>query len=289
VVHWSRIVICSSTQSETPTPRIYPNVFRTLSTGLVMVGCRRLFNWKSRSSTFQDAYSCLFPLNMEGGVPFIPFWVAGVGVVCVGPLRPLGPGLDDPGNWVIAICVLAMCSSRPSSRLRRLIALSMGESITHVLGSEMISCSNVRGSMGGLPCEDVSSGSSPLICSSSSMSFRFLAVLYPSLQWCSSYHSLLKNSHALSFPLLVVKKYLGGFHSSLYLRNLIHPFTSVLRSLYDLVVTAMYSLSSCGHTNISDPSLFLSNFDKTPCSGTGSKTSVLGLEMGSLFLNRSSV
>jgi hypothetical protein len=51
----------------------------------------------------------------------------------------------------------------------------------------------------------------------------------------------------------------------------------------------MYSLSSFGHTNISDPSLFLSNFDETPCSGTGSKTGVLGLEIGSLLFNRSSV
>jgi hypothetical protein len=40
---------------------------------------------------------------------------------------------------------------------------------------------------------------------------------------------------------------------------------------------------------MSDPSLFLSNFDETPCSGTGSKTGVLGLEIGSLLFNRSSV
>jgi hypothetical protein len=37
---------------------------------------------------------------------------------------------------------------------------------------------------------------------------------------------------------------------------------------------------------MSDPSLFLSNFDETPCSGIGSKTGVLGLEIGSLLFQQ---
>ena len=40
---------------------------------------------------------------------------------------------------------------------------------------------------------------------------------------------------------------------------------------------------------MSDLSRFLSNFDEIPCSAMGSKTGVLGLEIGNLLLKRSSV
>jgi hypothetical protein len=51
----------------------------------------------------------------------------------------------------------------------------------------------------------------------------------------------------------------------------------------------MYSSSSDGKMRIRDLSLFQSNCDETICSGTGSSTGVLALDIVSALLKRASV